>query len=101
MMPLLGVALGAAILRALGAAGGRWTSWRAALVPPLVAMYILTGLASFTPIGEDLARFIPAGVPHPLLLVRLHIQQGKSRLQQLCECPPEPLGHHPPPLREW
>ena len=71
MIPLLGVVLGTAFLRALGAAGGRWTSWRAALVPPLAMMYVLTGLASFTAIGEDLARFIPRGVPHPLLLVRL------------------------------
>lgn len=71
MIPILGVAVGAAILRAIGAAGGRWTSWRTAVVPPLAVMYVVTGLASFTPMGEDLARFIPRGVPHPLLFVWL------------------------------
>ncbi len=71
MIPLLGVALGTALLRALGAAGGPWRSWRAALVPPLGMMVVLTGLAHFTAIGEDLARFVPRGVPHPRLLVGL------------------------------
>jgi len=69
VIPLLGVALGTLILRALGANGGPWTSWRAALVPPLGLMFVLTGLAHFTPMGDDLARFVPRGVSQPRLLV--------------------------------
>jgi len=69
VIPLLGVVLGTLILRALGARGGPWTSWRAALVLPLGLMFVLTGLAHFTPTGDDLARFVPRSVPHPRLLV--------------------------------
>lgn len=69
MIPLLGVALGTLLLRAIGAKGGPWTSWRAAVVLPMGLMYVLTGMAHFTPMGDDLARFIPQGVPHPRLLV--------------------------------
>lgn len=69
MIPLLGVVLGTSLLRALGAMGGPWKSWRAALVLPLGLMYVLTGMAHFTPMGNDLARFIPQGVPQPRLLV--------------------------------
>ena len=71
MIPLLGVLAGTLILRAMGTRGGPWTSWRAALVLPLGLMYVLTGLAHFTAMGEDLARFIPQGVPDPRLPVRL------------------------------
>jgi uncharacterized membrane protein len=71
MIPLLGVVLGTLLLRVVGARGGPWRSWRTALVPPLGLMYVLTGLAHFTPIGEDLARFIPQAVPHPRALVLL------------------------------
>jgi uncharacterized membrane protein len=49
--------------------GGPWRSWRAAVVVPMGLMYILTGMAHFTSMGDDLARFIPRGVPHPRLLV--------------------------------
>ncbi len=69
MIPLLGVALGTLLLRAIGAMGGPWRSWRAAVVLPIGLMYVLTGLAHFTSMGDDLARFIPRGVPHPRLLV--------------------------------
>jgi len=69
MIPLLGVVLGVVLLRALGANGGPWTSWRAAVVLPLGLMFVLTGMAHFTPMGEDLARFVPRGVPQPRLLV--------------------------------
>jgi uncharacterized membrane protein len=69
MIPLLGVVLGTLLLRALGAMGGPWRSWRAAVVVPMGLMYILTGMAHFTSMGDDLARFIPRGVPHPRLLV--------------------------------
>jgi uncharacterized membrane protein len=69
MIPLLGVVLGTLLLRALGALGGPWTSWRAALVLPIGLMYVLTGMAHFTTMGDDLARFIPQGVPQPRLLV--------------------------------
>jgi len=34
-------------------------------------MYVLTGLAHFTAMGDDLARFIPQGIPHSRLLVYL------------------------------
>jgi len=71
VIPLLGVVVGTVLLRLLGATGGPWRSWRAALVPPLSVMYVLTGAAHFTPVGEDLARFIPSGVPHPRVLVLL------------------------------
>ena len=69
MIPLLGVVLGTLLLRAIGAMGGPWTSWRSAAVLAIGLMYVLTGLAHFTPMGDDLARFIPSGVPHPRLLV--------------------------------
>jgi uncharacterized membrane protein len=69
MIPLLGVVLGTLLLRALGAMGGPWRSWRAAVVVPMGLMYILTGMAHFTSMGDDLARFIPRGVPLPRLLV--------------------------------
>ena len=71
MIPLLGVVMGTVLLRVLGSRGGPWRSWRAALVPPLGIMYLLTGLAHFTAMGEDLARFIPQGVPYPRVLVWL------------------------------
>ena len=70
-MPLLGVLAGAVLLRALGAMGGPWRTWRAALVPALGVMYVLTGAAAFTPLGEDLARFVPASAPVAQLLVRV------------------------------
>ena len=71
MIPLLGVLTGTLILRALGAMGHPWRSWREALVIPMSLMYVLTGAASFTRLGEDLARFIPTSVPLPHLLVQL------------------------------
>jgi len=69
VIPLLGVVLGTLLLRGIGAMGGPWKSWRGALVPPIGLMYVLTGMAHFTPMGDDLARFIPQGVPHPRILV--------------------------------
>lgn len=71
MIPFLGVLLGTLLLRALGAMGRPWTSWRGALVLPVGLMYVLTGMAHFTPMGDDLARFVPRGVPHARLLVDL------------------------------
>jgi uncharacterized membrane protein len=69
VIPLLGVVLGTLLLRGFGAMGGSWKSWRASLVLPMGLMYVLTGMAHFTRMGDDLARFIPQGVPHPRLLV--------------------------------
>jgi uncharacterized membrane protein len=71
VIPLLGVVLGTLLLRGFGAMGGPWKTWSAALVLPMGLMYVLTGMASFTPMGDDLARFIPQGVPHPRLLVSI------------------------------
>jgi uncharacterized membrane protein len=71
VIPLLGVVMGTVLLRVLGNRDGSRRSWRDALLPPLAFMYILTGLAHFTPMGEDLARFIPHAVLYPLFLVWL------------------------------
>jgi len=69
VIPLVGVVIGTLLLRVVGAGGGPWRSWRAALVPPLGLMYVLTGVAHFTAIGEDLARFLPHAVPYPRLVI--------------------------------
>jgi len=71
VIPLLGVVLGTLLLRGFGAMGGPWKSWSAALVLPMGLMYVLTGMAHFTPMGDDLAGFIPQRVPHPRLLVSI------------------------------
>ncbi len=71
MIPLVGVVAGTLLLRVLGALGAPWRSWRNALVPALALMYVLTGAAHFTPLGDDLARFLPPGIPNPRFLVGL------------------------------
>lgn len=64
---LIAVTLG---LRLAGALGVRpLNSWRIAVRGGLSAMFLLTGIAHFTPMGAEMVAMIPGGIPYPELLV--------------------------------
>jgi len=66
VVPLLLLAALAAVLRLLGSKGkGPGTSWRIAFLYALSATSVITGAAVFTRARQDMARMVPASVPHP------------------------------------
>ena len=72
MIPLLLAAASAGLFRLIGRFGvGPWRGWRVAVRHGLGVTFVLTGLAHFGPLRDDLARLLPAGVPAPGLLVGL------------------------------
>jgi uncharacterized membrane protein len=67
MVVLIGSLL---VFRALGAFGlRRFASWKDATRHALAVMFLFTASAHFTSMRHDMARMVPASVPHPEAVV--------------------------------
>src|SRR5579872_3536821 len=70
MVPLIVMALGILISRALGSLGVEWfISWKTAVRVGLAAMFLFTGVAHFNKIRRDLVRMVPPFFPNPEAMV--------------------------------
>jgi uncharacterized membrane protein len=70
--PLITLVLTTAVLLALGAAGVRsLRPWPVALRGGLAAMFVLTGVAHFVGMREELIAMVPPALPAPALLVTI------------------------------
>lgn len=75
MAPLIALVLGTVAARSIGWLGvGYVGNWTAALAVGLAGMFLLTGLAHFTPaMRRDLIAIVPPRLPAPGLLVTLTV----------------------------
>lgn len=72
MVSLVVLVLVTLTLLAAGAAGVRWLRpWPMALRGGLAAMFIVTGVAHFVGMRQDLINMVPPALPHPGLLVTI------------------------------
>ena len=72
MEPLVALVAVTTILLAAGAAGvSRLRPWPVAVRGGLAAMFVLTGVAHFVGLREELVAMVPPGLPAPELLVAL------------------------------
>jgi uncharacterized membrane protein len=70
MVPLIVMALGILISRALGSLGVEWfISWKTCVRVGLAAMFVFTGVAHFNKIRRDLVKIVPPFFSNPEALV--------------------------------
>ena len=72
MIPLIIMALGILISRALGSLGVEWfVSWKTCLRVGFAAMFVFTGVAHFNRMRQDLIRMAPPFLPNPAAMVTI------------------------------
>lgn len=72
MAPLIVMALGILISRALGSLGVEWLdSWKTSARVGLAGMFLFTGIAHFNKVRRDLVKMVPPVFPNPEAMVTI------------------------------